>query len=161
MIVLSDASPLINFAVIGYLDLLPKIFGRVVIPQTVFEEITVHGEGMTGAKEIQNADWVEVKSATNQTLLLALRNQIDPGEAESIVLALELSADLLLMDERLGRRIAKEFQLAVTGTLGLLMDAKRFGHIPSVKPLLDKLIQTNGFRISQQLYDEVLQSAGE
>lgn len=161
MIVVSDASPLINFAIIGNLELLPKLFGEVILPQTVFEELTIKGESMAGADEIREADWIRVKSCTNQSLLLALRNQIDPGEAESIVLALELSADLILMDERMGRRIAKEFQLAVTGTLGLLRDAKRHGHIKAVKPLLDKLIQANSFRVSQQLYDEVLQSVGE
>jgi len=93
--------------------------------------------------------------------MLALLSQIDPGEAEAIVLALELSADMLLIDERLGRRVAKDFQLPVTGSLGLLRDAKTQGFIPAVKPYLDKLINNGAFRVSQRLYAEVLQSVGE
>jgi uncharacterized protein len=161
MIVVSDASPIINFAIIGSLDLLPKLFGNVILPESVFKEVTVSGAGMAGADEIREAEWVKVTKCSNQSLMLALRNQIDPGEAEAIVLALELSADVLLMDERLGRAIAKDFQLAVTGSLGLLRDAKTQGLIPAVKPYLDKLINNGAFRVSQRLYAEMLQSVGE
>ena len=122
MIVVSDASPLINFAIIGNLELLPKLFGEVILPQTVFEELTIKGESMAGADEIREADWIRVKSCTNQSLLLALRNQIDPGEAESIVLALELSADLILMDERMAGELPRNFNsplLARSACLGM------------------------------------------
>jgi len=63
MIVVSDASPIINFAIIGCLDLLPRLFGKVILPQSVFDEVTILGAGMAGADEIRNAEWVEVKNA--------------------------------------------------------------------------------------------------
>ncbi len=161
MIVISDTSPIINLAIIGHLNLLPEIFGKVVIPHAVFEEITVTGEGMPGAKEIQNADWIEVKKCTNQLLLKSLSLVIDRGEAEAICLSIEIKSDLLLIDERLGRRVAKDYELNILGILGLIRQAKIKKLIPQVKPLLDQLIKDAGFRVSKELYNEILKSVDE
>ena len=161
MIIVSDTSPIINLAIIGRLDILPAIFGQVILPQKVFEEITIQGADMPGADEVRAASWVEVRNCTNTSLVLALQLQVDPGEAEAIALALETSAQLLLIDERMGRQLAKEFQLPIMGLLGVLKMAKERGLIPKIKPLLDQLIHVAGFRIGKELYREVLEMEGE
>ncbi len=98
MIVVSDTSPVINLAIIGKLDLLPRIFNRIIVPHAVFDEITVKGADMPGADEIREATWVEVLHCRDQKLFQALKHLVDPGEAEAIVVALEIKADLLLLD---------------------------------------------------------------
>lgn len=86
---------------------------------------------------------------------------IDPGEAEAIALALEVSADLLLMDERVGREAAEHLGLRPMGVIGLLIEAKRRKRVEAVKPLLDALRDRAGFRISGQLYARILADTGE
>lgn len=83
------------------------------------------------------------------------------GEAEAIALALELGADVLLIDERKARKAALGLGVPVTGVLGFLLEAKKKGAIPAIKPLLDQMEVAVGFRIKRSLYDAVLQAAGE
>jgi len=91
----------------------------------------------------------------------ALQQELDAGEAEAIVLALETRAELLLMDEHLGRETARHLGLRHTGLIGVLIEAKRKGLISKVKPHLDALRDVAGFRVSDALYRRVLQDEGE
>lgn len=161
MVIVSDTSPLINLAIIGHLDLIPRLFQSVILPQSVFDEIVTAGAGLPGADEIRQADWVEVKSCQNQSLMQTLMQELDPGESEAIVLALEIHADLILMDEDLGRKKALRYHLQPLGILGILLKAKQTGLIVAVKPLLDSLIAKARFFVHQKLYEDVLQLAGE
>ena len=161
MIVVSDTSPIINLAMIGRLELLPALFGEVIIPYKVFEEITQRGGTMPGAEAVLAARWVETRSCTNTVLVQALRTQLDSGEAEAIALALELESGLLLIDEKMGRQVARGFSLSVMGLIGVLTLAKRKGFILEMKSVLDELIQRAGFRISDDLYQAVLKKEGE
>lgn len=98
---------------------------------------------------------------SNVHLVRALRQELDAGEAEAIGLAVESAAELLLMDERLGRDVARHLGIACLGTVGVLVAAKRKGLIPAIKPYLDTLRDRVGFRISDALYRRVLQDQHE
>ncbi|MCA9963612.1 MAG: DUF3368 domain-containing protein [Anaerolineales bacterium] len=161
MIVVSDTSVLVNLAWLNHLDILPTLYGEVTIPTAVWEEIVVSGAGKVGSHEIAQATWVKHQQPTNTSLINSLRQALDIGEAEGIALALELDADLLLIDERLGRMTAKYFDLEIIGLLGILVQAKQEGLVDQIKPLLDQLRFEIGFRISKQLYQEVLRLAQE
>ena len=116
-----------------------------------------------GTLEVQTLDWLEVISLRDRTIAdqLQTQSQLDPGEAEAIALALEIKAELLLIDERRGRAIATRLGLRITGLLGILVEAKQRSLIPSVKPLMDALIDTSEFRVSQPLYEQILQMVNE
>ncbi len=161
MIIISDTSCIINLAQVGELELLPKIFNEIVIPQAVYDEIVLKGNNRAGAHEIKQATWIKIKQHTNKTLYQELRADLDEGEAEAITLAIELKADLLIIDEDKGRRIAESKHLNYTGLLGVLIRAKQKGLLTEVKPVLDNLIQKAKFRISSELYKEVLMLVNE
>ena len=154
MIVVSDTSVLVNLAWLNQLSILPSLYGEVIVPTAVWEEIVVFGAGKVGAQEIAQATWIRRESPQNVSFISSLRQTLDNGEAQGIVLALELGADLLLIDERLGRMTAKFFDLEIIGLLGVLVQAKQNGLIDQIKPLLDQLRFEIGFRVSTQLYQE-------
>ena len=85
--VVSNTSPIINLAFAGLLELLPKLYGEVTIPEAVWQESVVGGEGQPGAAELQQATWVRVRRANNRELVLALRQELDEVEEEAIVVA--------------------------------------------------------------------------
>ncbi|MCA9979583.1 MAG: DUF3368 domain-containing protein [Anaerolineales bacterium] len=161
MIVVSDSSPIINLAVIGNLHLLPQLYGRVIIPQAVYNEVVVYGAGQAGSLELPQANWVEIITVSDRLLVQSFEVNLDTGEAEALALALQLQADLLLVDEKKGRRIAHNMGVPVIGLLGVLVNAKEQALISEMKPILDNLMNQAGFWISSQLYTHVLQTVGE
>jgi predicted nucleic acid-binding protein len=161
MIVVSNTSPLTNLATIGQFDLLRRLYVNLHIPQGVWDELNAGGQRWPGRDEAAAANWIERHTVQNQALVLALRRDLDRGEAESIALALELSADLVLMDEREGRRAAQQMGLNVIGVVGILLEAKAQQVIDNLRPHLDALRQTAGFYLSESLYQHALALAGE
>lgn len=160
MIVVSDASPIIGLAAVGELDLLRQLYGAVHIPQAVYEEI-VAGEAGPGAYEIRTMAWIQIAEVRDIPLVQALSVELDVGEAEAIALAVEMNADLVLIDERRGRRVARRHHQTVIGVLGVLVEAKRQGAVPAVKPLLDALHEAAGCHVAQELRARVLEVTGE
>ena len=161
MIVVSDTSPVLNLARIGRLDLLPLLYHRGLISYSVYEELIRSKSDLPPAIDLASRPWLIVATANDQKRVQELRGYLDPGEAEAIVLAIELRADLLPVDERRGRRVAGAAGLAITGRLGVIATAKRAGLIDLANPLLDELIQSARFWIGPDLYAEVLSELGE
>ena len=161
MSIVSNASPLINLSRIGKLSVLKELYSELIIPEAVWHEIVVEGAGQPGADEVKAADWIKQRAVTNRGLTQALKQELDAGEAEAIALALEIEAGLLLMDEHLGREVARHLGLRFTGLIGALIEAKRKGIIRSIKPHLDELRDIAGFRLSEALYVRVLHDQGE
>jgi predicted nucleic acid-binding protein len=155
MIVVADTSPLNYLVLIEEADLLPKLFGRVVIPQAVFNELHA-----TGASEIvrdwaQNLPvWVEVRQ-THLTSNASL-DILDAGEKEAILLAQELAADLLLVDDRQARQAAVSLGVAITGTIGILDKAAQTGLI-DLRTVIGKLRKTNFF-IAENLIQRLMEN---
>lgn len=163
MIVVSDTSPLSGLAITGHLWLLPQIYGRVTVPVAVAEELRRGGQEDPRIDAVLALDWVEVRQPTDRSLVEFLRGDrnLDRGESEAIALALELRADELLIDERLGRREASRLGLSITGLLGVLLVAKKRGKVSVIRPIVDALMNEAGFRVSEQLYSEILKVVGE
>jgi len=158
MVIVSDTSPVTSLIQIGQLELLNAIFGQVVIPTAVYEELCrVPGQQIV----IDQQNWLFIDHAQDSKHVKTLEIDLDPGEAEAIVLALELKADYLVIDELKGRNKAEEIGLKIIGSLGVLLQAKQLGLIPAVKPLIDNLIQKAEFRVHPALYQQVLKIAGE
>lgn len=162
MIVISDTSPITNLAAVGLLDLLHQLYGKVIIPEGVYQEMVNLNYIVPGALEVQNFSWIQTLAVNNKKQVEYLQDELDLGESEAIVLALELDADLLLLDERRGRQVANSLGIVkITGLLGVLLEAKRQGLIEKIKPIIDQLIAENNFWISNNLYQKFLGIAGE
>jgi uncharacterized protein len=161
MIIVSDTSPISNLLLIGQLPLLKKLYEQLIIPDTVFQEIKALETFGIDTSIIQVVDWITVQSAGDRNLVQALETDLDKGEAEAIALAVELKADRLLIDERIGRRVAQGYGLKITGLLGILVSAKQDNLITELKPLVDQLIQQAKFRIHPDLYRQILQDVNE
>ena len=160
MIVVSDTSPILNLRRIGRLELLILLYEEVLVPPAVFAELTAKTDGVS----VMNGHAISsliIVTPRDQKRVQELRRSLDAGEAEAIVLAIERQADLLLVDERRGRRAAEAEGLRITGLLGVLADAKRAGLIDAVKPAVDDLIQRARFWIGPELYKTVLAELGE
>lgn len=156
MIVVSDTSALSNLAIVNHLWLLEAIYQTVIIPDVVASELAVASNPTISA--ILKLGWIQTQSLSNSPLAdqLQLERGLDAGEANAIALALELQADDLLIDERLGRQEAARLGLSIIGILGILLVAKQKSLISQVQPVMDALINQAGFRVSPQLYQRVL-----
>ncbi|MBL7164416.1 MAG: DUF3368 domain-containing protein [Anaerolineales bacterium] len=161
--VISDSSTLIHLTAIGKLDLLREFYDNIILPTAVWQEVVIEGEKRSGAVEVQQAHdsgWIEILEPSDQTLLRLLKQELHKGEAEAIALALELGADLVLLDETEARKVAELYQLQKTGVVGLLIRAKLQGNITSLRQELDHL-QEGSFWINDKLYRRALKSVGE
>jgi predicted nucleic acid-binding protein len=148
-IIIADTSCLIILNKIGKLELLRQLYNTTTITQDILQE---YGEELP--------DWIEIHQATDQYRQQLLEMQIDKGEASAIALALEMVNSTLIIDDWKARKLAERLGLSVTGTLGVLIKAKKKGIIASIKPCLDKIKETN-FRISEELEQIALKEANE
>ena len=160
MIVISDTTPLSELAKVGQINLLRDVFGQVILPQEVYDEVTTGTHPAVAA--VKSADWIEVFSVNNSEKVSALQTltKLGLGECAAIILAEELNAQRLLIDDLEARREAISRNLPVIGTVGVLLLAKKQGRIKSIKEILDALIAQNT-RISPKLYQYALTTAQE
>ncbi|NOT48375.1 MAG: DUF3368 domain-containing protein [Acidobacteria bacterium] len=154
MIVVSDTSPLNYLILIGQESLLPKLFGNVVIPQVVFDELRGKGAPSLIIEWSRNLPaWIQIK----QTHLVPIPSLdiLDRGEREAILLVQELSADLLVVDDKQARMAAADLGIEITGTVGIIDKAARMGLI-DLRTVIDKL-QTTNFFISADLIKKLME----
>ncbi len=148
-IIISDTSCLIILTKIGELDLLRQLYNTVTITQDILLE---YGEDLP--------DWILVQQPKDHYRQQLLEMQVDIGEASAIALALETADNIVILDDWKARKVAERLGLSVTGTLGVIIKARNTGIIPSIKPYLDKIRETN-FRISEELEQIALKEANE
>ncbi|MEB3825378.1 MAG: DUF3368 domain-containing protein [Desulfurococcales archaeon] len=158
LIVVSNSSVIIALARICHLDLLEKLFEKIIVPEAVWREVTV--EGKPGREKVLRAGFIRVEEVRDRKLATLLKELVDDGEAEAITLALEVDADILLIDEHEARNLAKKLGLQIMGTLGVLALAKHRGLIPEVKPIVDRLMES-GFWVSRRILERFLKELGE
>ena len=149
MIIVSNTTPILSLYKIGKLDLLKALFDQVLIPTAVFNEINIIGK--KGYNVLNTVEYVKVKNIQNTLAADLLQSQLDYGEAEAIVLARELKADILILDEKKARKIAQTTSQTVIGTIGILQLAKNKGLICDMRTNLDSLIE-EGIWIDKKLY---------
>lgn len=160
-LVVSNSSPIINLAIIGRLDLLKTFWGKIYVPEAVWQEVVIDGSQYYEVEQIRAADWIIVEKIENRRFAQALMQNLDKGEAEAITLALEKKADVILLDETDARETADGYQLNKTGVLGVLILAKLQRLINSLKEEIDNLRLKANFRIKNSLEKEVLIKVGE
>lgn len=161
MIVVSDTSPISNLIQIGRLDLLHQLFGKIVIPPTVDFEVRKLEAFSIDIAPYDTANWIEVVSPKAVGKVSAFMTSLDAGESEAIVVALELNADYLLIDERLGTKAAKLEGLQTVGLIGVLIKAKELGFLKNIKPILEELEKAAGFWIGAKFKSSILDDLGE
>lgn len=159
MTVVSNTSPITNLAAIGNLEILQALYGRILIPKAVFDELASDPSN-PGLYEVQHCDWIELVPVTDPLRVQILLLELHRGEAEAIALAVERNADVVLLDESIARDVAKRLGLQRSGVLGILLEAKRQGFLPTIRYVVDQLI-SNGFWINQPVYRYVLEQANE
>jgi predicted nucleic acid-binding protein len=152
--VVVNTSPLVALDRVGQIELLPKLFGKILRPQSVVDELIAGRSVYGGSDTLFYADWIETVDDPPE---MVLRNELGAGETAAIALALRINADLVILDDLSARNVAVELGLPVTGTLGVLLAANQKGFLPDVKGVLDAL-KVSGFRLSDAVVSSILKT---
>jgi predicted nucleic acid-binding protein len=158
-LVVSDTSPLLNLALIDRLDLLQTQFADVTVPRRVWDELTEGEEGMEPLRELRDNDFLSIVEVEHSDLFVEVFHELDLGETAAICYAVEHDADLVLLDERDGRRVARRHDLEVTGVIGILLRGAKTDEV-ELEQELDALREV-GFWISDDLYSRALSEVDE
>ena len=160
MIVVVNASPLIALCKINRLRILKEQFDEIFISECVYKEVVIQGKGKVGSKEVEKASWLKRKKIKDikAKVHLTTKFNLGDGEAETIVLARETKADLIILDEAKGRDIASISNLEVIGTLAILARDCYMRNKPDEFLLLVEELKIKGFRISDLLYKKISSS---
>ena len=157
--VICNTSPIQYLHQLELLRILHALAGQVIVPPAVVDELAEGRALGVNLPDLTALDWVTIRRPVSE-LAVPLVTDLGPGETEVLMLALESREAIVVLDDALARRVAETFGLRLTGTLGLLLDAKRAGLIPAVSPLLDQL-QALRFRVAPHTRAAVLKLAGE
>lgn len=158
--VIVNSTPLIVLSHIGKLDLLRQLYGEIVIPQAVYDEVTQKKDIARTALE-SSMSWIKVISIKDTDKYTMYKAKLHAGEVETMILAQEEpKADLVIIDDNTAKKTAKFLGLSVTGTIGILLKSKRSGYIDAVAPLFEKM-RANGFYVSEKVMNLALEKAQE
>lgn len=158
--VIVNSTPLIALCNANLLIILKKLYGEIIIPQAVFDEVTAKVDSACHQLK-DNLAWIKVEQINDLEDRKMYKAKLHAGEVDVMILAqTEPKADLIIIDDNAAKKTAKYLGLNVTGTLGVLIKAKKENIIGSVKEPLEK-IQQNGFFISEKILNLVLEQVGE
>jgi len=158
--IISNTGPLIALGSIGRIDILRHLFENVIVPEAVDGEMKAGGTHFTGLADYQRCTWIQVQ-ALEDPLDPLLTNTLDIGEASVIYLARRLQVNLVLMDEKKGRKIARDiYNLQTIGTMRILLEGKRSGLITSVRASINE-IKASGYWFHDHIVQRTLIEAGE
>jgi predicted nucleic acid-binding protein len=160
LVVVSDTSPIRGLQCLGLLDLLGREFGQVLLPPQVAKELSQASRSVAPL-DVSALPWCQVRAPVDQSRVREIAHELDAGEAEALVLALEMSAELILVDDFAARAEARRLGLRPMGLGGLLTRAKRSGHIAQVVPLMERVRREINFLLSDEVLDEIRRQAGE
>jgi predicted nucleic acid-binding protein len=156
MKVIVNATPLIALSKINQLELLHQLFDEVMIPESVYHEVVVKGANKVGSNDLVNAGWINVETVPSSTAINPLLLGLDPGELDVIQLGLLINPDWVIIDEKLGRRLAKVMGLSVKGTLGILLTGFYSGYLSKQETLnLVQNLVDNGIRLSPRVINSI------
>ena len=161
MIVVADTSVVINLCCVGQGDLLRLLFGEVLVPPAVASEFARLASSVPRFAGLTLPKAIRQQAPATLPVLLRSAIGLDPGEAAALALAVEIHADVVLLDERRGREAASQLGLRTIGILGLLLQAKSAGFLAAIQPILDDLRREAGFWMAEPLRQQVLRLAGE
>ncbi|MEA3416614.1 MAG: DUF3368 domain-containing protein [Thermodesulfobacteriota bacterium] len=156
-IVISNATPIISLCSVGYEFVLKELFHNIFIPQAV--DVELKSLDKPGSR-FSDLKWVEVVSVQNEEIIVFLRKDIDKGEAETIALAKQMNAKVVIIDENAGYQIAKHFGLPVVRTLSILKVAKDKKIISKIQPIVEQMVK-RGRWYSKNVIDKFLGDVGE
>jgi uncharacterized protein len=156
--VVSNTTPIISLLKLSRLDILKVLYTEIFIPYAVFQEIEA-GKNKEFFQDLSKIDWINIINVQDKHAQKYFLD-LDAGESEAIVLATEIGADLIIIDEKLGRFYAKHADLKVTGTIGILIKAKNLGIVKELKPLFYELTKKNVW-INGKLIEDILKEVGE
>jgi predicted nucleic acid-binding protein len=159
-LVVSDTSPIRALNFLGLLPVLEQLYGPIIVPPAVEQELAKPREGFE-AIDITRLAFIRVQVPQDRQRVDSFLSTLDLGESEALALAIEIEADVVLIDESDGRRAATMNGLPWLGTLAVLLEAKVRGHVAEVRPLMDRLTDELGFFIAPSLKHRVLRLAGE
>ncbi|MBO3457939.1 DUF3368 domain-containing protein [Aetokthonos hydrillicola Thurmond2011] len=152
MKVVVNATPLIALSLINQLELLNKLFDEVFVPLAVYQEVVIQGSGQPGSAELASVQWIQVQAPRTSPTIEPLLLGLDKGELQVLLLAKEIQADWVIIDERLGRRIARTMKLPVKGTVGIMLAACQAGLISKTRAIeAVHQLSKQGIHISSQV----------
>ena len=154
--VIANTTPLIALANIDRLELLRELYGSIIIPQAVMDEIIRE----PAKQRVRRATWIKVEPIQDASQKDIFRARLHAGEVEVMILAREQKADLVIIDDDAAKKTAIFLGLNVTGTLGVLLKATREGYLEKVEPVINELLR-DGLFISDTVKSYVLREVGE
>lgn len=158
--VIVNTTPLIALCHVEQLDILKKMYGEISIPKAVYKELSEKKESICKKQIDVSFDWIHVENIKNQMAKSMFKTQLHDGEVEVMILAKEKNADIVIIDDANAKKHAKYLKLPVTGTLGVLIKAKRQGYISELKPIIQKMVDKNIY-ISEKLMKFCLEQVNE
>lgn len=156
--VIVNSTPLIVLGNAGLLEILQKLYGRILVPKAVYQEVTAKDDA-AGKILLNGADWLRIEEVQNKSDARIFSSRLHAGEVEVMLLAREQKADLLIIDDNAAKSTAKYLGMKVTGSLGVLLRAKQMGIIPDINDAMDQII-LNGFYVSEELRKHIILLAG-